>query len=134
MLGVAEEMRLYIAGPMTKHREENYNFPMFFKAQGLLEMLGHEVVNPARMDLIDGHVQYSPFEGRLVQAPGFTMAEAMRRDIKVIADCDAVVLLPGWEDSVGARKELRVSHEDFELPAYILRINSMGWPYLEVLE
>jgi len=126
-------MKLYIAGPMTSHRERNYNFPEFYKAQGLLEMAGHVVHNPARMDLETGKAKHSPYEGRIVTSPEFTMFDALRRDYQVIADCDAIVLLPGWEQSTGANKELRTAREDFGMPAYLLKVDAAGWPVLEEL-
>jgi hypothetical protein len=124
-------MKLYLSGPMTQFSDSNYNFPAFYKAQGLLEMLGHDVVNPARMDIDAGLVKYAPSQSRLVTDARFTIQDAMRRDIKAIADCDAVVLLPGWESSVGAGKELRVAREDFGMPAFELRLDTHGWPILE---
>jgi hypothetical protein len=127
-------MRVYIAGPMTKFKDQNYNFPAFYKAQGLLEMLGHEVRNPARADVEEGRVTYVPYEGRLVPSPEFTLPLVLRRDYVMIAECSAIVLLPGWQESVGANKELRVAREDFAMPAYELRLDASGWPYLEELK
>lgn len=127
-------MRVYIAGPMTQFRDQNYNFAAFYKAQGILEMAGHIVENPARMDIEEGRAKYVAAEGRIVLAPEFTMADAMRRDVKRIADVDAIVLLPGWESSTGANKELRVAIEDFGMPAYVLRQDATGWPILQPLE
>lgn len=133
MLDERPRKTVYIAGPMTAHRDRHYNFPVFYASQGLLEMLGYRVHNPARMDMDTGKAAFSPFEGRVVTSSEFTLADAMRRDIKIIADCDAIVLLKGWEDSTGARKELRVATEDFGLPAYELTIDANGWPVLTEL-
>ena len=128
-------MRVYIAGPMTKFKEKSYNFPEFYKAQGLLEMLGHTCANPARMDLESGKAAYSPSEGRIVTAKDFTLADAMRRDIKEIADCDGIVLLPDWQSSTGAAMELHVAQKIFMLPVWELVIDPTGWPLLkEVVE
>lgn len=127
-------MKVYIAGPMTKYKDRCYNFPEFYKAQGLLEMIGYEVVNPARMDLESGKASYSPYEGRIVTAKDFTLADAMRRDIKVIADCDGIVLLPDWESSKGAAMELQVTREVFQLPVWVMSIDGAGWPVLTELE
>jgi hypothetical protein len=140
---MGDKRRYYIAGPMTKYASANYNFPAFFVAEGLLNMLGHEVVNPARMDLEAGLVQWSEFEQRLVQVPGFTMHDAMRRDITAIADCDGVVLIDDWESSKGAAQELHVARDIFGLPIYKLirtfhRLTSgqetEGWPILEEMK
>lgn len=126
-------MKVYIAGPMTKYKDQNYNFPAFYKAQGLLELLGHEVLNPARADVEERRVTYVPYERRLVPAPEFTLPLVLRRDYQMIAECEAIVLLPGWEESAGANKELRVAREDFAMPAYVLKQDSAGWPILEEL-
>ena len=123
-------MKVYIAGPMTKYRDSNYNFPEFYKAQSLLEMIGYTVHNPARMDIESGKAQFAPFEGRIVTAPDFTLADAMRRDIKVIAECDAIVLLPDWESSKGAAMELHVAKNIFQMPVFVLTVNDGGWPVL----
>ena len=124
-------MKVYIAGPMTKFAAQNFNFPEFYKAQALLEMAGHTVLNPARADIEERRMTYVPHEGRLVPAPTFTLPLVMRRDFVMIADCEAIVLLPGWEESTGARKELRVATEDFGMPAFVLGQDSTGWPTLE---
>jgi len=127
-------MRVYIAGPMTAYRDSNYNFPEFYKAQALLEMIGYTVHNPARMDIESGKAQFAPFEGRIVTAPDFTLADAMRRDIKVIADCEAIVLLPDWQNSKGAAMELQVARDFFQMPVFEMSVSVSGWPILTRLE
>lgn len=81
--------RIYISGPMTGKPE--LNFPAFHAAAAKLRALGYEVINPAELDLLDKQK--------------LTWQEYMRRDIKVLVDCDAIALLPGWEKSKGARAE-----------------------------
>ncbi len=98
-------MKIYLAGPMRGH--DNYNFEAFFVAEALLEMRGHKVINPARLDIEDGKAAWSPTEGRINAAPDFTIQDALRRDILAMAEsCEAIVLLPGWEKSKGAKAEL----------------------------
>jgi len=96
-------MRLYIAGPMTGYPQ--YNFPVFFDAERVLQAQGHEVVNPARMDVeIDG------FDARVEdREPPLTRAEYMARDLPEVLKSDAIVLLPGWEKSDGARLEALIA-------------------------
>ncbi|HAF6280385.1 TPA: DUF4406 domain-containing protein [Salmonella enterica] len=77
---------VFICGPMTGY--ENYNRNEFKKKQWDLERCGFVVLNPAWLP--DGleHEQY------------LTMTRGM------ILASDSVCLLPGWEDSDGARQEV----------------------------
>lgn len=87
--------------------KENYNFEAFFVAEALLEMRGHQVANPARMDLADKKAWWSPTEKRINLAQDFTLQDALKRDIGWMVNfAEAIVLLPGWEDSEGAAIEL----------------------------
>jgi hypothetical protein len=52
-----------------------------------------------------GHSPYSPHH-----APSMDKWEDyMRYDIKLICECDAIVMLPGWEGSKGANIEYQVA-------------------------
>jgi len=85
-------IKIYIAGPMRGHEEENY--PAFYKAERLLEAKRvYEVINPARMD-----EEYGP-------EYGVNYKDALKRDIDEIFNVDAMYLLRGWEKSEGARVE-----------------------------
>ncbi len=77
---------------MTGLPEEN--FPAFYSAEKLLRSLGHETSNPADHGHSDG----------TKTRPWF-----MRRDIPMLMGCDAIALLPGWINSVGARCELTIA-------------------------
>lgn len=83
-------MRIYISGPMTGL--PNDNRPAFREMAATLRSLGHEVVSPDELDTTHG--------------PRNSHAEYMRRDIPLLATCDAIVTLPGWGLSVGARAEV----------------------------
>lgn len=86
--------------------KENYNFEAFFVAEALLEMRGHSVGNPARMDIVDKKAWWSPTEKRINLSQDFTLQDALKRDIGWMANfAEAIVLLPGWEDSEGANIE-----------------------------
>lgn len=82
-------MRIYLSGPMTGLPD--YNYPAFNEAARKLRAHGHDVFNPAEA-----------FEGN----QSLTWDEYLRADIKAIFDCDAIQVLPGWRDSVGARLEV----------------------------
>lgn len=86
-------MKIYIAGPMTGYPE--HNFPAFHAAAEALRSLGHEVVSPAELDASDDHEALAavPWDWYL------------RRDIKLLVDCEAICMLEGWERSKGATLE-----------------------------
>lgn len=89
-------MRVYIAGPMKGLPE--YNFPAFFAAEERLASLGWEVVSPARHDIeLDG------FDPATIQPESHEFY--MRRDLPLVASCDAIAMLPGWVRSRGAMAE-----------------------------
>lgn len=77
-------MKIYIAGKITGN--ENYR-EKFAKAQAELEKDGHIVLNPA------------------VMPEGMTKSEYMKLCFAMIDIADEVYLLPGWQDSEGARLE-----------------------------
>lgn len=112
-------MRLYIAGPMTGIPQ--FNIPAFDAATAGLRMLGHEVISPAELD--DPRIREislaSP-DGDIntIETHGATWGDFLSRDVKVMADTplDAVVVLPGWEHSRGARLETFVANALRDLP------------------
>lgn len=79
--------RIYIAGPMTGLPE--LNFPAFHTAAVALRTLGHDAVNPAEINA----------------DPNAEWLACMRADLAQLVTCDAVYMLPGWEDSRGAKLE-----------------------------
>ena len=93
--------RIYVAGPMRFYAE--HNFPAFDAAAKELRRAGWEVVSPAELDRL-AHVH--EFTDPL--PPGF-LRQAMKRDLASICDCDALCLLPGWEQSAGSQVELTLA-------------------------
>jgi hypothetical protein len=79
-------MRIYLAGPMTQ--------TAFHTAAYVLRRQGHEVFNPAEED---------------IKRQGFDVSDlraALSADTKYICEeADAIAMLPGWENSKGARAE-----------------------------
>lgn len=112
------KLTCYLAGPMRNY--PNYNFPAFYAAEAQLELRGHRVTNPARMDIDAGEAvwTWTGENSGLIELTGeFSFAKAMRRDIRAISHCDALVLLPGWEGSVGAQRELEAARL-FDIEVY----------------
>jgi hypothetical protein len=84
-----------------------YNFPYFYQVEAVLQLWGYSVINPARLDIDAGKAQWNVSLGDVIPDTGFTIEDALRRDFKEIMDrADAIVVLPGWEGSVGAQREV----------------------------
>lgn len=75
---------IYIAGPITGRPDYKRDFN---RAANELIIKGYTVLNPAQLP------------------QGMTPAQYMRICLAMIDDADAVLLLPNWEDSQGARLE-----------------------------
>lgn len=84
-------IRAYVAGPMTGLPE--FNFPAFHDAATRLRARGWEVENPAE----------NP-EPACRSWLGY-----MRMAVAQVAKVDALVMLPGWEKSKGARVEFALA-------------------------
>lgn len=93
-------MKVYLSGPMTGLPD--FNYPAFNAVAAKLRGLGYSVVNPAEN-----------FGGRGDHPAGRTAY--MRVDIGHVLNVDAVVVLPGWQNSRGARLEVAVALE-IDLP------------------
>ena len=86
--------KVYISGPMTGH--DDFNFPAFHEAAERFREAGWDVANPAEN-----------FDGR-TDLPRELYVAA---DMAMLTDCDAIAMLPDWEDSPGAKLEYLVAHE-----------------------
>lgn len=114
-------MKVYIAGPMTGLPQ--FNFPAFDALGSRLRSRGFDVVSPAELDdpedraaalaSPDGHMH----DGHHMNK---TWGDFLARDVKLLADggIEAVIVLPGWERSRGARLETFVANRMCGLPVY----------------
>ena len=84
--------KVYISGPMSN--KVDFNKPAFNKAARQLRSEGFEVVNPAETDGGSTHKPWSYY---------------MKKDIEFLPPCDLLMLLPGWEDSLGAATEIFIA-------------------------
>lgn len=82
-------MTVYISGPMTGLPE--YNYPAFAAAKAYLQGLGFYVLSPHEAPACDSWAAY------------------MKHDLKLLLECEAIVLLPGWKTSRGALLEKMVA-------------------------
>src|SRR5579859_2534455 len=99
-------MKVYLAGPMRGIPE--FNFPAFHAAAAELRAFGYEVHSPAEADLNNGFDPSGMKGDNAELAPaGISLREALADDLwYVCREADAVVVLPGWENSDGAFCEL----------------------------
>jgi hypothetical protein len=82
---------IYVCGPMSGY--EDYNWPSFRAATSQLRKLGYVVRCPTESG--------ASFE--------LSWAECLRLSLRLMLDCDALALLPGWEESRGAAEEIRLA-------------------------
>lgn len=89
---VSEKRTIYLSGPMTGY--PGHNYPLFNTVARVLRRLGHTVYNPAEFK----------YEG------DFPLRRAFAEYTRFICeDADTLMLLPGWEKSVGAKAEFGVA-------------------------
>ena len=86
---------IYIAGPMRGLPE--YNYPAFNRAANLFRRYQWDVVNPVE-------VNHGPGD-----TGSYTPEHYVRNDLREMINCTAIALLPGWENSTGARCEVSVA-------------------------
>lgn len=104
--------KVYLAGPMRGI--PHFNFPAFHAAAAMLRAQGYTVFNPAERDIArHGGVDITNATGSEVQAQkdhGFSLRDALRDDTQFIClEADEIAMLPGWENSSGARAEHALS-------------------------
>ena len=88
---------VYIAGPMSGCYE--WNAPEFKRCEEYLRSMGASgVFNPATQERIDAY-----------ERGEITREALMLEDLRALLDSDAVVLLPGWRESFGARCEANMA-------------------------
>ncbi len=101
-------MKVYLAGPMRGIPE--FNFPAFRDGARQLREAGYEVFSPAEhnQDLgldttgMAGHQHEHEAEFPLRKLLGDGLAW-------ICAHADAIAVLPGWENSLGAQAEVAVA-------------------------
>lgn len=86
----------YLCGPMTGYPEHNY--PAFHAAEKALELWS----DPTEVVIINPANNFNGERNR-------PREDYMKVDIEHVLRADKLVLLPGWEDSLGARLEVAVA-------------------------
>lgn len=101
-------LKHYISGPMTGYPE--FNYPFFRLIKGGLEAAGFEVLSPSD---VDGGV---PPEG---YSPEASYKWYLYQSLELLREAEAIIMLPGWWQSKGARIELDIAMAA-GMPAYNL--------------
>ena len=103
---MTNKKRVYIAGPMRGI--PYFNFMAFDSARDSLKALGYIPVSPADLDREMGVNPFDlpkDYDWQDLDVIGFNLEEAIERDVKAIATCDAIYMLDGWQHSRGASAE-----------------------------
>lgn len=91
----AASRRIYLSGPMKGYPQSNY--PLFTYVAAQLRAAGHTVYNPSEFPH-DGEHETFPLRKAFAEYAKFICEEA-----------DTIVLLPGWEASLGVSAELALA-------------------------
>jgi hypothetical protein len=103
------KMKVYLAGPMRGY--PNFNFPMFEAVTDYLRRIEKfEVFSPAEKDLERHDAKIFQREDgnqeKLEAETDFSLRDALGSDLAWICkEADGIVMLPGWEKSLGATAE-----------------------------
>ena len=86
---------IYISGPMTGY--PNFNREAFVRAEMCLIGKGKEVVSPSLVEQDDEGMTWKPLQGKWEYYLKIALIKMLH--------CNTIVMLPGWQDSKGARVE-----------------------------
>lgn len=103
-------MRVYVAGPMSGYPEDNA--PVFLKAAEFLRSLGHDVVTPVELNNEIFRAEFGRDYVPSVDKIGYgdvMLCDFYARDMQEVCTRDGVAVLPGWQQSAGARGEVYVA-------------------------
>lgn len=97
---------VYLAGPMRGLPK--FNFPAFYEAErAITKNLRWRVFNPARADE-DAGFDPTTTDPSLKISPDIC-EEFFDRDVQMIKHSNGIIMLPGWEDSIGACAEFYIA-------------------------
>lgn len=98
----------YLAGPMSGRPQ--FNIPQFDKVAAELRTYGWDMVSPAELDDPEYRATCLASDGTSYPPGGPTWADLLARDVKLVADGVAgLILLPDWKYSRGAKLEVFVA-------------------------
>lgn len=94
-----KKMEIYISGKIGEGRPSKETLAKFKKAEDMLRSKGYEVFNPTTSGL-------GTLAENTAQHNGTTFwEEILLFDLAQLKNCDAIYLLPDWQDSPGALTE-----------------------------
>jgi len=88
-------MKLYISGPISNY--PNKNERAFQDMARAVNLLGHHAVTPFNLNTVE------PQSAK-------DWVSNMKRDIKYLPSFDGLVLIKGWELSLGSKIEVALAH------------------------
>lgn len=106
-------MKIYLSGPMRG--SPHFNVEAFDYAAAKLRAEGHEVYSPADRDreILGDEIYSMAVNADHIGAPvigKLDIRKALAEDLAYIClEADAIALLPGWQQSLGARAEAHVA-------------------------
>lgn len=101
---------IYVAGPMRGIR--HFNFPAFDAARDRLAAQGWNVISPADLDREIGFDEKAfPDDYGWIDLKkiGFSIQDAVERDVEALIRSEAIYMLRGWEKSKGATAEKAIA-------------------------
>jgi len=112
-------MKVYLAGPMRGYK--NFNQEAFIAGAALLRADGHEVWSPYEDNISNG-LDTNGMTGDQDEAERIRpLRECLAADLNWIClHADAVAVLPGWENSLGATAEVATARA-LGLPVWKMR-------------
>lgn len=104
-------MKFYLAGPMTG--KPDYNYQLFTDVCAELRKRELEILSPHE-------IKYPELDGKIGSLPYF---EYVKGGLKLLLECDAIMLMTGWELSKGCLNEFYVA-KSCDMQVFFYDINT----------
>ena len=102
--------KVFISGPMTDY--PNHNFEIFDELEKHLNSFNIECINPANTARkYFEHEDFFQKDGS-VNKESQSFHDMINEELDALKTCDTIYLLPGWEESFGAKNELKIAIEN----------------------
>lgn len=101
-------MKYYLCGPIDTAGQKEKNIETFKRSASYLRTT-YCIVSPIEENTTESCDSYEEF---------------IREDMKLLLECNAIILLPGWPQSRGARGELEIAMK-LNMEVYFFDIDRM---------